>query len=66
MFLFAMDDKSNMNYIHPFTHKNIMDAWEKMLKEYEHWIMRNDFLRANEVKIKMDNLVSALAARAGE
>lgn len=54
------------NYIHPFTHKNIMAAWNKMLKEYEHWIMQNDFVKANEVKAKMDKLVSNLAARAGE
>ena len=62
----AMDDKSNINYIHPFTHKNIMNAWKKMLEEYGHWIMQNDFVKANEIKTKMDGLVSSLATKAGE
>jgi len=59
-----MDEETN--YIHPFTHKNIMKAWGKMLKEYEHWIMQNDFVKANEIKTKMDGLVSSLATKAGE
>ena len=54
------------NYIYPFNHKNIMEAWKEMLSDYDRCMERSDYTEAENVKSRMTALVSKLAVRAGE